>query len=56
MQQEQRQLGIKSANELVQESWQEKTKLPVKTLDEIVREYEVYKTIGESYKKVKKKE
>ena len=36
MQQEQRQLGIKSANELVQESWQEKTKLPVKTLDEIV--------------------
>lgn len=26
------------------------------TLDEIVREYEVYKTIGESYKKVKKKE
>ena len=36
MQQEQRQLGIKSANELIQESWQEKTKLPVKTLDEIV--------------------
>lgn len=36
MQQEQRKLGIKSANELIQESWQEKTKLPVKTLDEIV--------------------
>lgn len=36
MQQEQRKLGIKSANELIQESWQDKTKLPVKTLDEIV--------------------
>ena len=36
MQQEQRKLGIKSANELIQESWQEKAKLPVKTLDEIV--------------------
>lgn len=36
IQQEQRKLGIKSANELIQESWQEKTKLPVKTLDEIV--------------------
>ena len=36
MQQEQRKLGIKSAYELIQESWQEKTKLPVKTLDEIV--------------------
>lgn len=37
MSQEQKQLGIKTTNELVQKHWQAKTELPVKTLNDIIK-------------------